>query len=82
MGRFERKPERASLATAPKVEPRRSAIPLPAPSHTPTHDEPKQRSVSEDDVRFRAYELYLQRGATPGDDVGDWLQAERELRVI
>jgi hypothetical protein len=28
----------------------------------------------------RAYELWLARGATPGDDVGDWLDAERELR--
>ena len=37
------------------------------------------RLLSEDAVRLRAYELYLERGAIPGDDVRDWLQAEREL---
>jgi hypothetical protein len=35
--------------------------------------------VTEDDVRLRAYQLYLERGDTPGDDLADWLQAEREL---
>jgi len=43
--------------------------------------EPKQIPITEDDVRLRAYELYLQRGPTPGDEVGDWLQAERDLRT-
>ncbi len=42
--------------------------------------EPKQRPVSEDTVRLRAYHLYLQRGAAPGNELDDWLQAERELR--
>jgi hypothetical protein len=41
--------------------------------------EPKQPTITEDAVRLRAYELYLQRGANPGDEVSDWLQAEREL---
>jgi hypothetical protein len=49
--------------------------PLPA---TPKV-EPKQPTITEDDVRLRAYELYLQRGGIPGDEVSDWLQAEREL---
>ena len=30
-------------------------------------------------IRNRAYEIYLQRGAQPGYEVEDWLQAEREL---
>jgi hypothetical protein len=30
-------------------------------------------------IRLRAYELYLQRGAQPNDDLADWLRAEREL---
>jgi len=42
--------------------------------------ETKQHVITEDDVRRRAYELYLQRGAKPGGEVDDWLQAERELR--
>ena len=31
-------------------------------------------------VRLRAYELFLARGATHGNDLADWLNAERELR--
>jgi len=33
----------------------------------------------EDEIRTRAYELYLARGAQPGRELEDWLQAEREL---
>ena len=33
----------------------------------------------EQDIRRRAYELYLERGEEPGHDLEDWLQAEREL---
>jgi hypothetical protein len=31
-------------------------------------------------IRLRAYELFLTRGATHGDDLADWFNAERELR--
>ena len=33
---------------------------------------------SEERIRGRAYELYVERGSQPGDGVADWLQAERE----
>jgi hypothetical protein len=33
----------------------------------------------EAEIRFRAYELYLQRGCTPGQDEQDWITAEREV---
>ena len=29
-------------------------------------------------IRSRAFELYVERGKQPGDGVADWLQAERE----
>jgi Protein of unknown function (DUF2934) len=35
---------------------------------------------SEEDIRMRAYHLYLERGGAPGSDFDDWLEAERELR--
>jgi hypothetical protein len=35
---------------------------------------------SEDDIRRRAYQRYLQRGGSDGQDFDDWLEAERELR--
>ena len=36
-------------------------------------------STREQEIRDRAYEIYLQRGAEAGYEVDDWLQAEREL---
>jgi hypothetical protein len=32
-------------------------------------------------IAMRAYELFLLRGATHGDDWRDWLTAERELAI-
>ena len=32
----------------------------------------------EEQIRARAYELYVERGKQPGDGVADWLQAESE----
>ncbi|MFH1830552.1 MAG: DUF2934 domain-containing protein [Pseudomonadota bacterium] len=36
-------------------------------------------------IKKRAYELYCKRGQTPGNDMKDWLEAEkqvkRELRI-
>lgn len=33
----------------------------------------------ESEIRLRAYELYEQRGRTPGHEAEDWLAAEREV---
>jgi hypothetical protein len=33
-----------------------------------------------DQIAERAYEIYQSRGGTDGQDMEDWLQAERELR--
>ena len=41
----------------------------------------KKYKPTQDQVAARAYEIYLERGATPGDPMQDWLQAERELSV-
>lgn len=32
-----------------------------------------------DRVRTRAFELFENRGRTPGSEIGDWLQAEKEV---
>ena len=41
----------------------------------------KQSTIPENDLRHRAYEIYLNRGPNPGNEIGDWLQAEQELKV-
>jgi hypothetical protein len=40
--------------------------------HAPSHEE----------IRRRAYEVYLERGDLPGNEVDDWLRAERELQKV
>jgi len=36
-------------------------------------------SSREQEIRNRAYEIYLQRGERSGNELEDWLEAEREL---
>ena len=36
-------------------------------------------NTSPQQIRERAYELYLARGGQQGNEVSDWLAAEREL---
>jgi hypothetical protein len=47
---------------------------------TPKQDRIDDRGPLEEQVRLRAYELYLARGTAPGHEIEDWLQAERDLR--
>jgi len=51
----------------------------------PTESGPLQNTMLEtipleEQIRARAYELYLQREGTEGDEVDDWLRAESEVR--
>jgi hypothetical protein len=41
-------------------------------SHAPSHEE----------IRRRAYEIYLERDGLQGDELDDWLRAERELQKV
>ena len=46
----------------------------------PNGSEPVLRkSPFSEDIAVRAYHIYLNRGATSGRDLDDWLQAEREF---
>jgi len=51
------------------IQPRRENA---AANHEPNHDE----------IRLRAYEIYLEGGGLPGHELDDWLRAERELRKV
>jgi len=35
---------------------------------------------TDDEIRVRAYHRYLERGAGPGGDFDDWLEAEKDLK--
>ena len=43
---------------------------------------PTKSKPTQDQIAARAYEIYLERGSTPGDPMQDWLRAERELSAL
>jgi hypothetical protein len=47
---------------------------------TSTQAEVSVNSAHDEDIRRRAYEIYLERGEQPDRELDDWLQAERELQ--
>ena len=49
----------------------------PTAEDTSANHEPTQ-----EEIRRRAYEIYLERNGLPGDALDDWLRAERELQKI
>jgi hypothetical protein len=61
----------------------REARPNPQQSSGVQSKEPAAAAVPEEGrlerVRQRAYELYVGRGTSAGDDVADWLEAERQI---
>jgi len=82
-----RKPRKTSSTSAAKATPAEKKVATPrvrraAPKSkkTTTDDTsaPAHAAPTVDDVRFRAYEIYLQRNGY-GDELSDWLQAEQEL---
>jgi len=48
-------------------------------SETPKKTRKARSGPSHDDIAARAYQIYQERGYTPGDPMQDWLRAEREL---
>jgi hypothetical protein len=53
-----------------KTAKRNESSAVPENNVAPTHDE----------IARRAFELYLARGASQGQDADDWFRAEAELR--
>lgn len=43
--------------------------------------EKKRTANLDEEIRHRAYELYLERNGAAGDPSWDWLTAEREVRA-
>jgi hypothetical protein len=59
----------AASAARDEIAPRSRDVESPPPSNSP---------LAEEQIRIRAYELYRERGGQAGDDMADWLRAERE----
>lgn len=54
--------------------------PLAADQQRPERASADERTSADEQIRARAHEIYSDRGGTPGDELEDWLQAEREYR--
>jgi hypothetical protein len=39
------------------------------------------RTITQEQIARRAYEIYASRGYAPGDPTADWYEAERQLRA-
>lgn len=64
------------MSSAAESNSAKANVPLPSR----VTDTSVYTSVSEDRIRQRAYELYMQRGGKHGSHVEDWFRAEAELR--
>jgi hypothetical protein len=58
------KPKRDAEATSTRAE---------------TGEVPVENSTRDEEIKRRAYKIYLECGEQPGRELDDWLQAEREL---
>ena len=56
------------------TEPRAASTQAAEPGAAPVGN-----AAGDEEIRRRAYEIYLERGEQPGRELEDWLQAEREL---
>lgn len=82
-----RKPRTTTHAPAEQV-PQPQIAPLPMHPHRPLAPAPKVADPplfgvaepTKQQIRDRAYHIYLARNGGPGDAHADWVQAERELR--
>lgn len=63
-----------------KTQSATGSLKRPAPISFPDQPSPSRiaRVLLDEVIRLRAHDLYLARGAAPGDALEDWLRAERE----
>ena len=52
------------------------------PAQPQAEDAAANHEPNPDEIRRRAYEIYLESGGLPGRELDDWLRAERELRKV
>jgi hypothetical protein len=63
--------EAAQVASAPAVQ---------APTPMAAGSQPAEIRLSHEQIAVRAYHIFLERGGRPGDQLTDWVTAERQLR--
>jgi len=67
-----------SMSSKPKGNERKELHAIPSQG-AETGEASVGNGARDEEIRRRAYEIYLERGEQPGRALDDWLQAEREL---
>jgi len=49
------------------------------PNEETTNNSYEEHYPTQEEIRVRAYEIYLSRAPEEGNEIEDWLQAEREI---
>jgi hypothetical protein len=62
------------------VNERRERSNINGPTHRDSARDEVPARIDDQRIRERAYERYRERGSADGQDLDDWLEAERELR--
>jgi hypothetical protein len=86
---FKKKTAPFNKTPAPIAAPVTPVTPTPAPvterSELKGLGKPKipttARTITQDDIARRAYEIFASRGYAAGDSVADWYEAERQLKA-
>ncbi len=73
-------PKRARATSSTSTSRSKKATATPQAQETTTLSQSQTNGNVESKIRFRAYQLYVQRGGTHGADLEDWLRAESEIR--
>jgi len=66
------------MSSKPKANERQELHAIPSQEEA-TGEAPVANVARDEEIRRRAYEIYLERGEEPAHDLDDWLQAKREL---
>ena len=66
------------MSSKPKANERQELHAIPS-QEVETGEAPVTNGARDEEIRRRAYEIYIERGEEPGHDVDDWFQAKREL---
>jgi hypothetical protein len=50
-------------------------------SSSPTTEKPRvaKNHPTQEEIALRAYHIYMERGGMPGNELEDWVEAERQL---
>jgi hypothetical protein len=67
------------IASRVSRRPKTNKVVVVTPKASATTGTLPQLFASQDQIRERAFEIYMKRGNKPGNDMQDWLRAERQM---